>query len=104
MLTHEKQACHDFKLHDQKHHGLNCNCKLSILVARCNLQQTFQYYQIEKSGSLQLIYNLLKQLAAGLWITSLDNQPWCNQLATSVFTTCKMSTNLLALQLVLLAI
>ena len=52
---------------------------------------------------LQTCYNLLKQLAASLWITSFDNQ-----LATSLFTTwsrlainehdsgcCKMSTNVL---------
>ena len=32
---------------------------------------------------LQTCYNLLKQLAAGLWITSFDNQ-----LATSLLTTC----------------
>ena len=32
---------------------------------------------------LQTCYNLLKQLAASLWITSFDNQP-----ATSLLTTC----------------
>ena len=32
---------------------------------------------------LQTCYNLLKQLAASLWITSFDNQ-----LATSLLTTC----------------
>ena len=62
-------------------------CKLSILQAATSLL---------KSGSLQLVicrlvatchlqtcYNLLKQLAASLWITSFDNQ-----LATSLLTTC----------------
>ena len=34
-------------------------------------------------GNLQTCYNLLKQLAASLWITSSDNQ-----LATSLLTTC----------------
>ena len=48
---------------------LSCNKSVKVrLVATCHLQTC---------------YNLLKQLAASLWITSFDNQ-----LATSLLTTC----------------
>ena len=39
--------------------------------------------EVTITGHLQTCCNLLKQLAASLWITSFDNQ-----LASSLFTTC----------------
>ena len=60
-------------------------CKLSILPDLLQLvnmlQQAFQFHQA--ICYLQTSYNLLKQLAASLLITSLDNQ-----LGTSLLTTC----------------
>ena len=45
---------------------------------------TSLFYRLFETCHLQTCYNLLKQLAASLWITSFDNQ-----LATSLLTTCK---------------
>ena len=52
------------------------------LINFVNLQQTRQSQSVA-TCHLQTCYNLLKQLAASLWITSFDNQ-----LATSLLTTC----------------
>ena len=71
-------------------------CKLSNLPACCNLSTWVAtslsiLSSCNKSVKIRLVaicdlqncYNLLKQLAASLLITSLDNQP-----ATSLLTTC----------------
>ena len=58
--------------------GLVASCQLHRLVLTFNkLQLTCQFHGVAT------IYNLLKHLAASLWITSFDNQ-----LATSLLTTC----------------
>ena len=63
-------------------------CKLSVLPACCNLSTNFSIssscnksvkIRLVTTCRLQTCYNLLKQLAASLWITSFDNQ-----LATSL--------------------
>ena len=68
-------------------------CKFSILLVCCNLSTDATNLSISSSRNksvkirlvaichLQTCYNLLKQLAASLWITSFDNQ-----LATSLLT------------------
>ena len=68
-------------------------CQFYRLLELANkLQQTCQFHQVATSLlksiaccnlSFQTCYNLLKQLAASLWMTSFDNQ-----LATSLLTTC----------------
>ena len=68
-------------------------CAFFRLVATCqqvvtNLSISSSYNKSVKirlfaTYHLQTRYNLLKQLAASLWMTSFDNQ-----LATSLFTTC----------------
>ena len=64
----------------------------SLLQLVNEFEQTCQFHQVAtsllKPGLLQFVncrtcYNLLKQLAASLWITS-----FYNQLATSLLTTC----------------
>ena len=50
-------------------------CKLSILLASCKLSTSCN--KLVAICSLPTFYNLLKQLAASLWITSFDNQLVC---------------------------
>ena len=80
-------------LHSQKRHRLVASCQFYQLVATC--QQVATSFSILSSCNksvkirllaichLQTCYNLLKQLAESLLITSLDNQ-----FATSLLTTC----------------
>ena len=59
------------------------SCQFYRLVASCQqVAKICQFHQVT-TCHLQTCYNLLKQLAASLWITSLDNLP-----ATSLLTTC----------------
>ena len=77
-----------------------CCMLLTSFQSVNKFQQTYQFHEVAtsvlQSGSLQLVicrlvttchlqtcYNLLKQLAASLWIKSFDSQ-----LATSLLTTC----------------
>ena len=55
--------------------------KLSILPACCNKSVKIRFVA---TRHLQTCYNLLKQLAASLWVTSFDNK-----LVTNLLTTCK---------------
>ena len=83
-------GCH---LHRQKRHRRVASCQFYRLVITC--QQLATNLSIlsscKKSVKIRLVatchlqirYNLLKQLAESLWITSFDNQ-----LATSLLTTC----------------
>ena len=70
---------------------LTC-CKLSVLPACFNLSTNLSIssscnksvkIRLVATCHLQVCYNLLKKLAASLWITSFDDQ-----LATSLLTTC----------------
>ena len=66
------------KLHSHEHHK-TCR-KLPILLGSCDKSVKIR---IAATCHLQTGYNLLKQLAASLWIPSFDNQ-----LATSLLTAC----------------
>ena len=80
-------------VHIKKSHRLVASCQFYRLVVTCqqvatNLSVSSGYNKSVKISlvatcHLQTCYNLLKQLAAILWITSFDNQ-----LATSLLTTC----------------
>ena len=81
-----------FLLHSQKRLRLVASCQIYRLVATCQHAATSLLISLSCNKSvkitlvtchLQACYNLLKQLAASLWITSLDNQ-----LTTSLLTTC----------------
>ena len=80
-------------LHREKHHRLVASCQCCRLVVTCkqvttNLSISWSWNRSIKirlvaTCHLQTYSNLLKQLAASLWITSFDNQ-----LAISLLTTC----------------
>ena len=75
MATASKAEKHQAK--QRKRYRLVCNCNNS---SSCN--KSFKI-KLVTSCHLKICQNLLEQLAASLWITSLDNQ-----LAPSLLTTC----------------
>ena len=71
-----------YRVFSQKSPDLQVVNFTDLLQVVNKLQQICRFHQVA-TCHLQTWYNLLKQLAASLWITSLNNQ-----LATSLLTTC----------------
>ena len=72
-------------IHSPKRHRLVASCQSYRLFATCQFHQaatSLFKVRLIATRYWQTCYNLLKQLAARLWITSFDNQ-----LATSLLTT-----------------
>ena len=78
-----------FWLRSQKRHRLVASCQFYRRVNNCNnlsISSSFNKsvkIRFVATCHLHTCYNLLKQFAASLWITSFDNQH-----ATSLLTTC----------------
>ena len=93
----ENQACGPVREKKNRYFRPNtAKNPTGILPACCNLSANFSIssschksvkIRLVTTCCLQTCYNLLKQLAANLLITSFDNQP-----ATSLLTTCKRRT------------
>ena len=73
--------CLIFHVYSWKRHRLVERCQFYRLVATCQFQQSS--CRLVATCHLQTRYNLLKQLAASLWITSFDNK-----LAANLLTAC----------------